>query len=340
MKLSLETVMNTTHRTALSTLLALAYVLPAAAQPAVDAARVVAPSLALQRTPEEVLRGELRGALVRAMESGAFAGTAPDQVALSLSLPAERFVDFGLVLDSRANGRDGVAVLGTTPGGIAQSLGVRAGDVIAAVNDRPLAALGEEPDGTARAVTVLRTTASELVEGGTLSLRVRRDGGEQTLSGPVRARWIPAVRLEVGEGTLVASNAPVAAVTRAASVAPAQAGGCGRISVFHIAPRSENLYAAKILSIDGEIPGPKNQETFRVSAGPHTLEVAEQIVYQDIPAVYSRARRHTTKELVVVVEPGTTYLIASRLNEENRYGFGDRSYWSPVVWKEISENCN
>ena len=335
--------MNTKHRNILLTV-ALAFAcapLIAFAQPSASttAGMVAGPGVALARSPEDVLRGELRSALVRVMESGAFANTTPEQVSLSLSLPAERFVDLGLVLDSRSKSREGVPVLGTTPGGIAQSLGVRAGDVIAVANEQSLVALGEDEAGVSRAIGVLRESASKLVEGGSLTLRVRRDGREQVLSGPVRARWIPAVRVELGEGTLVASTAPVAVATRVAAAAPAQSDGCGRISVFHIAPRSEDLYAAKILSIDGEIPGPKEQETYRVSAGPHTLEVAEQIVYQDIPAVYSRARRHTTKELVVVVEPGTTYLVASRLNEENRYGFADRSYWSPVVWKEIAEDC-
>ena len=94
-----------------------------------------------------------------------------------------------------------------------------------------------------------------------------------------------------------------------------------------------------ILSIDGEIPGPANQDTYRVAAGPHEVEVAELIDDQDLPGTYTRARRHKNKTFTVDVRPDTTYMVASHLNEDRERDIIKGGYWDPVVWKEIAEPC-
>jgi hypothetical protein len=287
-------------------------------------------------TPDAMLRGELRSVLTRMIDSGAFAGTSPEEISMSLSMPAERGVDLGAVLDAR--GGDGLVVLGTTPGGTAQALGLRAQDVIVAANGVSLTGDGRSSGGESLAVAALRGQLERLRDGGRLELAVLRNGARTMVAGDVAPRYIPALRLELGEGTLVASTAPMAAATRVAQAAPAQA-GCGRVSVFHIAPRNQYLYRAKILEIDGEIPGPTVQDTYRVSAGRHTLLVAERIDTQDLPTVYSRARRHKAKELVVDVAPDTTLMIASKLERGSERDIPGNGFWTPVVWKEIGEAC-
>ncbi|HET9485673.1 MAG TPA: PDZ domain-containing protein, partial [Xanthomonadales bacterium] len=231
----------------------------------------LAPVAASAASPQELLRREVQDAVARLIDAGAFGETAPEDIALSVAVPAERSVNVGLLVDSRSSAERGLPVLGTLAGGDAQALGLRAGDVLTSINGKPLAGLGRADDGTALAVSRLRAEVESLLQGGTLALTLERDGRTMELSRAVEPRFIPALRLELGEGTLVASNAPVAVARTLATAAPAQAGSCGRISVFHIAPRSQHLYPARILSIDGEIPGPAQQDTYRVAPGPHEV---------------------------------------------------------------------
>jgi len=326
------------HTTIIRTAIAAALLAAACAAPAQGAGSTVTRQLptVTATTPDAMLRGELRNVLMRMIDSGAFAGTAPEDISLSISMPAERGIDLGAVLDARD---DGLVVLGTSPGGTAQALGLRAQDVIVAANGVALAGAGRSAAGESLAVAALRGQLERLRDGGRLELSVLRDGASATVAGDVAPRYIPALRLELGEGTLVASTAPMAVPTRLAQAAPAQAGACGRISVFHIAPRGEQLYPAKILEIDGEIPGPSRQDTFRVTPGTHTLLVAEQIDVNDLPGVYTRARRHKDKELVVNVAPDTTLMISSHLELDRERDVPGNGYWTPVVWKEISESC-
>jgi hypothetical protein len=314
---------------------------PALADAVGDSPPVLASVPALSATPEAQLRGELRGVLVRMLESGAFGETAPQDIHLLLALPAQHVVDLGLVLDTRGSADEGLRVLGTSPGGAAQALGVRTGDVLTAVDGAALAGLGRAADGSAAAIAVLRVHMDGLADGGTLRLDAVRDGQPVQLAGAVAARYLPALRLELGEGAMVASNAPVALATSVGAAAPAQSGDtCGRISTFHVAPRSQDMYAARVLKIDGSIPGAVTQETYRVAPGKHTLEVAERIDSNDLSTTFNRARRHRTKTIEVDVAPGATLLVAAHLNKDQQYSFGDAGFWDPVVWKTISESCD
>jgi hypothetical protein len=284
---------------------------------------------------EERMREELHGMLRRLADAGAFEEARPQDFALSLSLPAQRSVDLGLVLDTRADPARGLAVLATAPGGTAQQLGLVAGDVIAAVDGRSLAG-----DGAAAAAT-LRAAAAGARDGDQLRLAVLRDGRSLELQGPVHAQYLPALRLELGEGTLVASNAPVALAPAVASAAPAQAATdtCGRISTFHIAPRQQRLYRARVLSIDGKLPGTARQETYRVAPGRHVLEISEDIDTQDLPDYFSRLRpRFGRQVLEVEVEAGMTALVAAQLLDD--VPAKGRPYWEPKVWKTIAEPCH
>jgi hypothetical protein len=289
-------------------------------------------------TPEDILREELRATVARVMASDAFAGRAPEQIALRLSLPAERYLDLGLLVDPRDPAPQGLRVLGTTPGGSAQALGLRAGDLLVAVGDTSLAGLGVGEDGTSRAVAKLRGIVDALPDGARLALSVEREGRPIAIDGAVALRYLPPLRIELGEGDRVAALGGAAAGAGALASATAAAAdtGCGRISTFHVTPRSEKLYPARVLSIDGEIPGPGDQDTYRLAPGRHMLEVAEDIDAQDLPTAFSRRRAALgRKSLEVVVEPGTTHLVAARLVDT----LGGRDYWEPVVWKTLAEEC-
>ncbi|UNK48264.1 hypothetical protein MNR01_10815 [Lysobacter sp. S4-A87] len=138
-----------------------------------------------------------------------------------------------------------------------------------------------------------------------------------------------------------ASQVDPASAPAATSVAPAVA-GCGRISVFDVAPRSKDLYRARLMNVDGELPGPTSARSFRVSAGKHTLEVAEAIDDNQFTGMQLRQRvqqsdRYKTIELDV--QPNTTYLLAAHLIEANRSDIIGQTYWEPVIYQHNSEAC-
>jgi len=233
----------------------------------------------------------------------------------------------GLLVDSASAeaARDGLRVLGATPGSVADRLGLRPGDVLVDVNGTALANLGADANGRALAATTLNASIADLAPAAPLRLRVLRNG------------------------TLLAMNVPLQTAAAAASVTAADGvvdspsgSGCGRISTFDVAPRSEHLYRAKILLLDGATPGPTGTPSFRVSAGTHKLLVAEDIPTQEMgvgPIASLRSRRDTSKALTVTVKPDTTALLAARLNTDKAADFAHGAYWDPVVWREIPENC-
>jgi len=116
--------------------------------------------------------------------------------------------------------------------------------------------------------------------------------------------------------------------------------GCGRISMFDVAPRGDRLYAVKILLLDGSTPGPHGTQSFRVRAGEHHLLVSENIPTGAMGiGTMASLRRNTNKALTVTVKPGTTLLIAAQLHLANTGDLVHGGYWDPVVWKEIAEAC-
>ena len=281
------------------------------------------------------MREELHGMLRRMADAGAFEETRPEDIAFSLSLPAERSVDLGLVLDTRADPARGLAVLATAPGGAAQQLGLAAGDVIAAVDGRSLAG-----DGAAAAAT-LRAAAAAARDGDELRLRVLRDDRTLELVGPVHAQYLPALRLELGEGALVASNAPVAlapaaaAARRGAGRAPTPAAA----SAPSTSRRASNASTARgCCRSTASCRARRGRRPTGSSRVRHVLEISEDIDTQDLPDYFSRLRpRFGRQVLEVEVEAGMTALVAARLLDD--VPAKGRPYWEPTVWKSIAEPC-
>ena len=242
--------------------------------------------------------------------------------------PARRLAALGVLVDSTSGQRaqDGLHVLGATPGSAADRLGLRPGDVIVTVNGTSLRSLGSDERGHALASATLKTVVASLPDPASLELQVARGGAQVTLSGPLEAAYLPSMHVESATGGAVA---PVAANE-----------GCGRISVFDVAPRGERLYAAKILLLDGSTPGPRGTPSFRVSAGVHQLLVSENIPTEAMGiGAMASLRRNTNKPLTVTVKPGTTVLIAAQLHLANAGDLSHGSYWDPVAWREVAEAC-
>ena len=282
---------------------------------------------------ERRLREELRVLLLDMVQSGAFGSASPDQVDLSIEEPRQRVGSLGVLVDSAGaeQAREGLHVLGTTPGGSAERMGLRTGDVITAVNGVGLAGLGSSDDGSARAATLLRDQVAALDTGAELAFDVRRDGRELSVRGPLVSTWLPALRLTLGGSATLAANAESATSD----------GLCGRVSIVDVAPRQQGLHAASLNAVDGRLAGVANQTTFRLPVGEHVLEVGERIEARYL-AFNDRQRNSggpRYKRLTVQISADTTYFVAAQLNDDKRGEWTGGGYWDPVVWREAAEAC-
>ena len=291
---------------------------------------VTAVQTAIALTPEQRLREELRVLLMDMIQSGAFGATAPDRIQLALDEPARRVSDLGVLVDSASGerARDGLHVVATTPGGSAQRMGLRGGDVLLAVNDVALNGLGDETGGGARAAAVLRGQVDALGDGATLRFRVLRAGRTLDVAGPLASVWMPAMSLRLGDGVALAANGAM------------PVGGCGRVSIVDVAPRQQGLHAAGVISIDGALAGTRDQQVFRLTPGTHTLQIGERIESRYLSFNdRQRSAGKVYKTLTIDIAPDTTYYVAAHLDDAQRNAWADGAYWEPVVWKQGAEAC-
>lgn len=286
---------------------------------------------------EQRVRDELRVVMAELVESGAFGSQPPQQLALTVDTPAQRVSDLGLLIDSTHGDRDGVRVLAVTPGSAGERMGLRANDLLLSLNGTSLG------DGNGGAAT-LRRTVDSLPNGSALAFQVRRDGHTQVVSATLSSVYVPAMRLIVGDAPQLAAagggNAPAPAPAATPDEPVSQ--DCGRISDFDVAPRQQHLHGAIIISIDGGLPGPRGAPSYRVSAGPHVLQVAERIENRYL-TFNDRLRNSSPdryKTLQVDVKPDTTTLIAARLNPDKSNVWQNGAYWDPVAWKQVAEACH
>ena len=280
---------------------------------------------------EQHLRQDMQLLLSRMSASGML-GDHPEEVHLSIDEPSRRVADLGVLVDSTSGDRahDGLRILGTTPGGSAEHSGLRPGDVIVSVNGTSLKNLGADPDGRALAASTLRSSVNDAASN--LQLDVMRNGDALAMNVPVQSVFVPAMRVELGSGTVAAQSA---ASTSSSS-------GCGRLSTFDVAPRSERIYHATIEQIDGVTPGPTGQETYRVSAGQHKLLVNEDIPTRQVgigPDATMRSQRDHSKVLLIDVKPDTTVMIGAKFHEDKANNVRNGEYWDPIAWREKTMGC-
>ena len=123
----------------------------------------------------------------------------------------------------------------------------------------------------------------------------------------------------------------------------ASADSCARISTFDSAPRSQQLFPAVLIAVDGKLPGPIGVESWRITPGKHVLKVAEAIEPNRFTFTQNRDRdgRNTDryKTLEIDAQPGITYRLAVRFYPDRRNPMREGRYWEPVIWKESPEPC-
>jgi hypothetical protein len=288
---------------------------------------------------EQRLRQDVQLMLSRLAASGAL-GQHPDQITLRLDEPAQRVTNLGILVDSTSaeRARDGLRVLGSTPGSTGEHLGLRPGDVIVAVNNTSLRSLGADADGRALAAATLKSTVEALPDAASLRLDVLRDGEALAMNAPLQSVTLPALRMELGAATL--ANADSGAADSGTGSRTSTGAGCGRISTFDVASRGDRQYHARIILLDGVTPGPSGGEVYRVAAGEHKLLVAENIPTRQMGfSEIASMRRNTSKELIVTVKPDTTAMVAAQFHQDKGGDLAHGTYWDPVVWREVPESC-
>jgi hypothetical protein len=118
---------------------------------------------------------------------------------------------------------------------------------------------------------------------------------------------------------------------------------CARVSTFDVASRSQNLFAAVLIAIDGQLPGPVNADSWRIQPGKHTLKVAEAIDANRFSPPQNRerdGRQHDRyKTLTIEAEAGLTYRLAARFYPDKRNDMRGGGYWEPEIWSTKAEAC-
>lgn len=282
-------------------------------------------ALAAPGAAEQRLNEELQATLLRLLQSGELS---TEQLgSLSVSAAPSQHTDFGAVVDLRADpAHPGVPVLAVTPGGNAAALGVRAGDRIVAVDGVALTGAAEAPAELLR--RQLAASPSRL------SVTVLREGEMRVLNGPVQTWTLPGYRLELE----AVAGASLAAATPAAD-------GCGRISMVGMPPRTQNVFPAQLIFIDGESPKPIGGPAYRLPAGRHLLTVDELIDPRrlSMQIALDKKRRQLPREgyktMELVVEPGMTYRLGARYFPELADRGLENEYWEPVIYAVAPEAC-
>jgi hypothetical protein len=260
-----------------------------------------------RESAQTTVAGEVELALLRAADRGALPG--PDEAPLRIETPASTRYELGAVIDPSST--RGPTVIALTPGGAAERMGLHVGDRLLAVNGSSLATLPQPLD-------VMRDALVR--DQGDLALDVERAEQRLALNGRADALTVPAYAMTISSS--------------------ASTGNCGRISVFFTASRSDDLYPARIIYIDGKTPL-LDAPSWRVKPGKRTLTVADDIEPVRFNAVQQRQRAFRFedhyKTLEIDVNPDTTYQIAARFHLGGNVI--KHEHWEPVVARESHESC-
>jgi hypothetical protein len=270
---------------------------------------------------EYELIAELDATLLKLIDSGRLptAGSA-----IRIEQPDRDYHELGAVLDLSA-AEVGADVLAITPGGAAERLGLRVGDRVLSLNS---VALGRDLDADE-----LRRSIDDAE--GALVIEILRGSRSIELRGEADTTILPGYQL-----LLAANSAP--------------ASGCARLSVFDVAPRTQQIFPAVIIGIDGKAPGPGH--TFRVAPGLRQITVGENIDAHRFNSLEllargrfsapqpgaepsSRARVTRYKSLLIDAQPGTTYRIGARFFPDRTDAVRRNEHWEPVIWREFAQPC-
>jgi hypothetical protein len=279
---------------------------------------------ATQTTPEsealiEELVKQISSTMIAVVDAEKRAGKNVKDLHISLDIPGKLSPNLGLILD--VNDKEGFRVLNVTPGSLADSLDIKQGDLITAIN-------GVSPTSTDKNL-VFSELENTLPED-TIIFDVNRNGVSKRIEALVEGQYTPALKLEIGESFQESDSSAEIDHTESQT----ETSACGVISTFFQPPETRNLYSVSISHI-GDRKVLSSNNSFKLAPGKHTIRVFEAI---DDPFFkrYTRSSVHRGQflDFEIEVEKNTTYYLAAEFNRSARFNERDGEYWKPVVWKK------
>lgn len=283
----------------------------------VSTAQAAAPDNAQQAQMERELQGLIERWVAR--------GLLPDEGVVRLQNSELPTVALGLLVDSEL-AADGLQVLAVTPGGLADELGLRPGDLVQRFNDLDLTVLGSS--GAAS----LREAMGALRPGDELHFTIARSRIAVDLSGTVPAPDLPAYTLEMRTG-----GRPVEVDER----------GCGEVSILVDPPATQRLSPVRVTRINEASTGVLSRDRFVLRPGLYRLRLYEVDRGRGTlrRATDSAIRRRQTlpssrlvQTLDLQVEAGQRYELAGARAGDG-ISAGNIDQWEPVVWRQKAARC-
>lgn len=266
-----------------------------------------------QVTPEseqllQRMQENIKSTLLNVAKIETAAGNNMENFYYQISIPEHYSMQFGMVLDF-INGTEGLTVLSVSPGGFAQKIGIKVNDIILSIDDYVV-----NPTNYMTALKKLKDKQHESIR-----FNVAREDGKLQLLGSVEPLKIPSLNL-------VAFRSDAKEDTSS---------NCGRVSVFQLPRGSNKLYSATFYKINDRNLMTRDDTSYKLKPGKHTIFIKEQIQGTQI----TRNRNSRAKAIEITVEAGKQYALAAEFIPENRMLSFRNDYWRPALWKVTNRKC-
>lgn len=234
----------------------------------------------------------------------------------SLDLAGAYKINLGLIL--QLNGSEtAFDILSVTPGSLASSHGLRVGDEIVMLNDIAVSA-GTEA-GILKKIQDLQVDEE-------ISLTFNRDGKNQEIIIPVSGKYVPRIKLEIGNEYAKSSLKGTATPDLTA---------CGEVAVSLSPPATGQLNPVSFF-LDDERDNKEQLAVIKLPVGKHTVHVYAQADngYED-----GSHDQGPAKAIEINVRANTSYHLGARVFSENNSESQSNKDWDAVIWKTSQREC-
>lgn len=244
-------------------------------------------------------------------------GRTLEQFKYNLDLAGAYQINLGLILQLNST-ESAFDILSVTPGSLASSHGLRVGDEIAMLNGIAVSA-GTEA-GILKKIQQLQVDEE-------VSLTFNRNGKKQEIVIPVSGKYVPRIKLEIGNEY---------AKTSLASTATPDLTACGEVTVSLTPPVTGQLYPVSFY-LDDERDNKEQLAVIKLPIGKHTVNVYAQAGNGHEDGSYND--KSPAKVIEINVRANTSYHLAARVFSENNAGSQSNKDWDAVIWKTSQREC-
>lgn len=235
----------------------------------------------------------------------------------SLDLAGAYKINLGLILQLNST-QTAFDILSVTPGSLASSHGLRVGDEIVMLNGIAVSASTEA--GILKKMRELQVDEE-------ISLTLNRDGRNQEIVIPVSGKYVPRIKLEIGNEY---------AKTSLAGTATPDLIACGEVTVSLTPPVTGQLYPVSFY-LDDEKDNKEQLVVIKLPVGKHTVNVYAQIDngHED----GSHTDKSQAKAIQINVRKNTSYHLGARVFSENNSESQNNKDWDAVIWNTNQREC-